>query len=311
VVVRIRATGICGTDIGIIRGDYFARQGVVIGHESAGEIVQLGRNVHSVSVGHRVVIDPTFHCGFCKMCRSDRPNHCKEKAMRESGVSCDGAFASYYITNERFVYKIADHVSFAEASLTEPLSCVLTGLNQLRLRADMDTVVVGAGPIGMLYCYALAARGIIGTIVEKSPARRSACHLLMPPGWSISSPDELKTFALDLAIDTSGHALGQLLAVMRRGGQVLVVGLTGATCELSPSTLADKSLSVIGSIDSIGTFGLANRMIETGVIPVGKLITHQLPLDRYEEAFLLLGVDFRKRSRLTDDVRAVKVVLTP
>ena len=311
VLVRVRATGICGTDIGILRGDYGARQGVIIGHESAGDIVEIGSGVSSVRPGDRGVIDPAYYCGFCRMCRTDRPNHCTAKTTRESGVSSDGTFATLYRTEERFVHGIADHVSYAEASLTEPLSCVLTGLNQMRLRADLDTAVIGAGPMGMLYCHALAARGFTGTVLETSAARRRLCEDRLPAGWSMAPPDDADTSDLDFVVDTSGVALPRMLPRLRRGGQVLLVGLAGSPCTISPWQMADRSISVVGSIDSIGTFALASRMIESGTIRDKDLVTHELPLDDFGRAFSLLGIDFAGRRRSTDDVSAIKVVLAP
>lgn len=310
VLVRVRATGVCGTDIGIIRGDYNARPGVMIGHESAGEIEAIGRDVRSVAVGDRVTIDPTYYCGHCKMCRTQRPNHCEEKAHREAGVTIDGTFGHYYRADERFVHPIADHVGFDEASMTEPLSCVLTGLNQLRLRADMETVIAGAGPMGMLYCFALAAHGFVGTVMEKSEDRLALCQDVLPPGWLASPPIETREASLDLIIDTTGQALPWGLRGLRRGGQFLAVGLTSPACAVRPSELADRSLSIVGSIDSIGTFALASRMIETGAIPAWKLISHQLPLDHYREGFSLLGLDLGNRCRPFEAIRAMKVILT-
>jgi threonine dehydrogenase-like Zn-dependent dehydrogenase len=310
VLVRIRATGICGTDLGIVRGEYPARPGIVLGHESAGEVVDVGSEVRDLRAGDRVVVDPTYFCGHCRMCRTERPNHCEQKAERESGVSQDGTFAHHYRTDQRFVHRIADHVSYAEASLAEPLSCALTGLSKLHLRADMDTVVVGAGPMGMLYCHALAARGFTGDVIERSPGRLALCRDLLPDGWRMAADIEAEHDTLDLVVDTSGAATGFALRSLRRGGQLLTIGLTGIEHALQPSLLADRSLSIVGSIDSIGTFALARRMIETGAVPVRRLITHEMPLGDYAAGFSLLGMDLHERRRSLQEIRGLKVVLT-
>lgn len=310
VVVRVRATGICGTDIGIVRGAYQARPGVVIGHESAGEVAEVGAAVTTLAPGDRVVIDPTFHCGACPMCRSERPNHCEMKSVSEAGVSADGTFAHYFVTEDRFLHKIAAHVGFAEASLTEPLSCVLTGLNQLRLRPDMTTLVAGGGPMGALYSLALAARGFTGTLVEHAPERRKRLAHALPRGWIVAERLVPRPNSLDLVVDTTGTALSWALPALRRGGQVLMVGLTGEDTPVSPALLADRSLSIVGSIDSIGTFALANHMIATGVIPVRALISHVWPLERFDEAFAAVGLDLAARNRTAASINAVKVVLT-
>lgn len=310
VLVRVYATGICGTDLGIVQGLYHANRGVVIGHESAGVVAAVGEDVDSVRPGDRVVIDPTFYCGYCRMCRMDRPNHCLQKASRESGVSADGTFATHYVSDVRFVYPIADHVPLAEASMAEPLSCVLTGLNQIRLRADFDTLVVGAGPMGMLYCLALASRGLTGHLVEVSASRRALAAARVPDGWHVVGPTEVQGL-FDLIVETSGCATEWALQRLHRGGQVLAVGLTQTRSEVRAGVLADRSQSIVGSIDSVGTFSLAVRMIATGTIAVARLITHQLPLTDYPAAFGMLGIDLARQRRDSEALAAIKVVLVP
>jgi threonine dehydrogenase-like Zn-dependent dehydrogenase len=309
VLVRVRATGICGTDIGIVRGIYAARRGVVLGHEAAGEVIGVGSRVQSVGVGDRVVVDPTYSCGCCTMCRSERPNHCAQKSASEAGVSCDGAFATYYVASERFIHKIAADLSYAEASFTEPLSCVLTGLNQLRLRADLEVMVLGGGPMGMLYALALASRGIRGTLVECAQVRYQLCVACAPSGWKIMVEAKPVPGSLDLIVDTTGCALPWALDALKRGGQMLLVSLSPAQAGINPAMLTDRSLSLVGSIDSIGTFALALHMIECGTVPVLSLVTHQLPLAQYREGFHAVGVDLARQKRMSADICALKVVL--
>lgn len=102
VLVRIRATGVCGTDLGIISGKYHAVPSTILGHESAGDVIAVGSAVSSLQPGDRVVIDPTYYCGQCEMCRTGRQNHCTHKAVTETGVSADGTFTDYYVTEDRF-----------------------------------------------------------------------------------------------------------------------------------------------------------------------------------------------------------------
>ncbi len=115
VLVKIKATGICGTDLGIISGKYQASTSVILGHESAGEVFQVGEEVSNLKIGDRVIIDPTYYCGNCNMCRTGRQNHCEYKGVTETGVSSDGTFTDFYVTEERFLYKLADHVTYEEA----------------------------------------------------------------------------------------------------------------------------------------------------------------------------------------------------
>jgi threonine dehydrogenase-like Zn-dependent dehydrogenase len=119
VLIRVAATGICGTDLGIAAGHYTAAQGVILGHEFSGTVVATSEDVKNVKPGDRVFVDPTFFCGQCDQCTSGRPNHCEEKSSTETGVSADGAFAPYHVTTSRFVVPMAPSTTFEAATKDE------------------------------------------------------------------------------------------------------------------------------------------------------------------------------------------------
>lgn len=317
VLVRVRATGICGTDVGIASGQYAAVHNIVLGHESSGEVVATGPDVSSLRPGQRVVIDPTYYCSLCRMCRTGRQNHCERKIGTETGVSRNGTFATYYKTEDRFLYPIADGIGFEAATLTEPLSCALTGVDQLRTRPDLRTVVLGAGPIGIVYAHALRSRSIGGALVEISAARRSLAGHVLPPEWSCAnsipeaaervSPD---TGMLDLVVDTTGVLGAESIPLLARGGQFLAVGLRQFACNLDMRRVADESLSIQGSIDSLGTFAAAAHLINTGAVPAEFIVTHTLALEEFIDGFALLGCNIRKQQR-NNHAQALKTVLRP
>lgn len=311
VLVRIRAVGICGTDLGIYQGDYYAAPGIVLGHEAAGEVVAIGAEVRRLAPGVRVAIDPTYFCGECRMCQTGRPNHCVRKVGTETGVTRDGCFTAYYTTEERFLYPLDDHVSFSAATLTEPLSCVLTGVNRLRLIAGLRAIVLGGGPIGALYAAALSFRGFEGTIVEPAPCRRAVLNTLALPGWSVTPEfSDLIGDDLDIVVDTTAQLAEQTIERLACGGQLLLVGLKPGRAVIDPGRLADRSIGLIGSIDGIDTFSDALSLIATNRIPVDRLVTHSLPLTDWQSALSLLGVDSNARGgRLLP--AAMKVILVP
>ncbi|HXU45033.1 MAG TPA: alcohol dehydrogenase catalytic domain-containing protein [Thermoanaerobaculia bacterium] len=317
VVVRIRATGICGTDLGIVTGGYAAaRPPVVLGHESAGEVVATGDAVESLRIGDRVAIDPTYFCGACRMCRTGRQNHCQRKSDTETGVSRDGTFAPLYKTEERFLYPLPDRLSFAAASLAEPLSCALTGVDQVRLRPDLRALILGAGPLGVLYAHALACRGLGGAVVEISAPRRGLAQAALPPHWHCRSSLEEAIESLsedgeiDLAVDTTGLLAAEVLPRLARGGQLLTIGLRPTTCAVDMLRVADRSLSIVGSIDSLGTFAAAVDLLGRGLVPGDRIVTCQHPLEDYRIAFAELGCDLLART-VSAAAGAIKVVLLP
>ncbi|MER6399895.1 alcohol dehydrogenase catalytic domain-containing protein [Kitasatospora sp. NPDC001603] len=334
VLVEVKAVGICGTDLGIIAGQYPAvRPPVVLGHEAVGVVHAVGSGIEDLIPGERVAIDPTYACLHCHMCTTGRPNHCLRKDGTESGVSADGMFRKLHLTQRRFVHRIAPHVPFENAALTEPLSCVLTGVAQLLLRTDYHAAVIGAGPMGLLYAHALAVQGVRGTLIEISPQRRALAEQAAPAGWMVArdldaalrqgsrkpygagggrgNGESLRDLGFDIIVDTSGFALESSLAFLARGGQLLSVGLGGTPVTVDPVVFADHSKRIVGSIDSLnGSFAAALDLITTGRVPADRLVSHVLPLSAHREALALLGVDLAERRRVAP-ADALKVVLVP
>ncbi|MGP0579883.1 zinc-dependent alcohol dehydrogenase [Paenibacillus peoriae] len=315
VLVRIRATGVCGTDLGIISGKYHAVPSTILGHESAGDVIAVGSAVSSLQPGDRVVIDPTYYCGQCEMCRTGRQNHCTHKSVTETGVSADGTFTDYYVTEDRFLYKLKDHISYEEATLTEPLSCMLTGINQIHLLPNFTTIILGAGPIGILYSYALASKGVTGCLVDISEERLAIADSVAPDRWSVHATLESAIHELaplknqvDMIVDTTGVVGTQVLSQLTSGGYLMLVGLRDGTSTFNPKEVVDRSLKIIGSIDSLGTFSTAHYLIEQQIVPAKKIITHSYPLEDYREAFLTLGCNINERT-LQPSSQAIKVVL--
>jgi threonine dehydrogenase-like Zn-dependent dehydrogenase len=317
VIVKICASGICGTDLGIVAGEYHATPGTILGHEASGVVALAGADA-GFAVEQRVVIDPTYFCGLCRMCRTNRRNHCEKKSSTETGVTSNGTFAGYYRGKSSFLRHLPDHVSFEEASFIEPLSCALTGAKQLRLRSDHRVAVVGCGSMGLLYAWLLHLHGCRGWLVERSTERITAAEQVFPPGWraAVTVEDVIQAYpasdgALDIIVDTTASVVGDILPEMARGGQALVVGLRNVLSKPNMGMIANRSLSVVGSIDSEdNSFDEALSLIENGAIPVGRFITHTFPLESIEEGFSILGCDIRKGVR-TQPQSAIKVIIKP
>ncbi|GII90133.1 zinc-dependent alcohol dehydrogenase [Sinosporangium siamense] len=316
-LVRVETCGICGTDIGIITGDYGAsRPPVVLGHEAAGEVVQTGAAVRTIRVGDRVAINPTFFCGSCRLCRTGRTNHCALKEGTEAGVSSDGALAEYFRTHERFLHRLPPHVSYEEAALTEPLSCVLTGAGRLTLRPSAVALVLGLGPIGVLYALVLALRGVRGIAIEPAAARRMRAEpLLRAEGWTVRENvhevrRELNGVGIDVLVDAGGCFDNSFMPLLAPGAQVLLVALRTHRQTIDLGSLADRSISLVGSIDTLGTFDDALSLLASARIPAKDLISHLVPLPDLPGALQLLGCDIRDRSYMPR-AAALKVVAKP
>jgi L-iditol 2-dehydrogenase len=306
VVVDIHYCGICGTDLGIASGSYpVAQQGVTMGHEATGIVAETGPDVTRVKVGDRVVINPTPFCGQCRMCRSRRTNHCTNKMGTESGVSYDGAFADRFRTSQDYVHVLPAEVSLKAAALTEPLACVLGGVRQLDLSQPSPySYVFGAGPLGLLYTWALTMRGVHPVVIERSEARLRSAGQRLPQGTKIyrSLEDARRTYfrdpeaPLDLVVDTTSGMLTELYPQLACGSTFLSVGLKTQHATIDALQLADRSLNILGSIDSReGSFSEAFNIIKSGILPAEELISDVMDLEDFVRAFSALGCDIESQ----------------
>jgi len=317
VIVEIAYTGICGTDIGIVTGDYpVALSGVTLGHESTGVIKTISPNVTNVAVGDRVVVNPTAYCGSCRMCRTLRINHCEQKQGTESGVSADGTYAHYYVTDSRYVIKLPDSVTLQAATFTEPLSCALTGLRKIpRDCVYENVVVIGAGPMGLLYTWALILNGYSPTVIEFAQTRRDYAREILDERVEVYETIRDYSYAsgvgaFDLVVDTSSGLLTEIYELLSPGGTYLAIGLKAKSQTINSMQLADKSLNVLGSIDSKpGAFEEAFNTIVSGVIPIEKLVSHTFPLQDFQEAFSVLGCHIDKKKYLQPSQPCCKILL--
>lgn len=312
VLIQIKATGICGTDIHILKKEYPAKPGIILGHESSGIVEEVGSRVKNVKPGDKVILDPTYHCGICFYCQNDRPNYCAEKHHTETGVSHNGTFAEYHVVNASFLHHLPDEISFEEATLAEPLACVLNALRQTRIRPEFRVLVVGAGPLGFLFGLATLSMGCEVTIGDIADYRVKQAQSLFADVQNYKKNDLLSinsTRRFDLVIDTSGKSLEELIKVVDRGGDILITGLDYSfEAKIKPSYLTDNGIRIIGSIDSNLTFAPAIKMLRHNK-DFKKIITHVFSLEEYEQAFQVLGLNLNTGQR--GEIKGNKVVIVP
>ena len=287
VVIKIRASGICHTDIEILRGNYGTGAFPLIpGHEFAGEVVALGPDVTEFKIGDRTVADPNIGCGACPSCRAGRINLCD--ALGAYGVSQNGGFAEFCVIRVDRLHKIGD-LPYHIAALAEPMGCVLNGLTPLAGRNIYRSVVFGAGPIGMLMALALRAKGSGDlVIVDPNPARRALAEgfgiQALPP--ETKRLDQLHHF--DLAVDATGlpDVAGGLIPLLANGGAALFFGVCpqDARIEISPFELFRRQLSLFGTHSlNIGHIGEALTLLNTLGPQLENLVTHRLGLEDIAE----------------------------
>lgn len=293
VMVRVAASGICGSDVHGMDGSSGRRiPPVVMGHEAAGVIAETGKRVQNWHPGQRVTFDSTIYCGECFYCQQGLVNLCDNR--RVLGVSCDdyrqdGAFAEYVAVPSRILYHLPDGVSFVQGATVEPLSIAVHAVSLVRTTPDGTAVVIGCGVIGLLIIQVLTALGSRRVIaVDIDPYRLQKA---MDMGAEVGLRSDRDDVASQIASMTSGRgaelvfeAVGVNATVSlatdlaRKGGTVVLVGNITPIVDLSLQKVVTRQLTVNGSAASCGEYPAAIGMIADRKVAVDGIISAVAPL---------------------------------
>ncbi len=292
VVVKVAACGICGTDIHIIDGEFPPTTYPIIpGHEFGGEVVQVGDNVEGIAVGDRVGVDPTLNCGECFYCQRGEGNLCE----RWNGVgvgSHPGGFAECVAVPARLVYPIPDNMSYAEAALIEPISCVVRGFHRLQPRVGESYLVYGAGPMGLLNAqlarYNGASLVAILDINQSRLDRAKETFGFDVVGTSLDDFKELAPRGFDNVIEATGvtKVAEQAINAVIRGGKLLLFGVCppGETAAYDAFKIYNEEISILGSMAVLNSYGPAVSVLGAGAVGGKQMVTHTFPIDQFAEA---------------------------
>jgi (R,R)-butanediol dehydrogenase/meso-butanediol dehydrogenase/diacetyl reductase len=289
VLMRVEAASICGTDLHILADPpgHPATPGTILGHEYVCEVVDAGDRVDNVRPGDRVVVDPSLVCGRCPYCRRGRPNLC---LYRDSiGIFRDGGFAEFSLTPAAALYSISKETPLDHAVFAEPLSCVLNGFTRAGLAMGDSVLVLGGGPVGLLFLmlFRSGGAGRVG-LTEITPGRRRLAEISgADHAWDPRTPDlaaQVREWSgglgADIVVDCVGTLLGQALQFVRRGGRVLLFGMNQqAAPAVSQYEITRHEITITGSCISPFTFPPTVRLLEGGRLPLDPLITHRIGLD--------------------------------
>ncbi|GAB3880844.1 zinc-dependent dehydrogenase [Kibdelosporangium lantanae] len=297
--IKVRNCSTCGTDLKIFRhGHHHIDPPRVIGHEIAGEVVQVGSDVDGWAAGDRVQVIAAIPCGECPDCRRGWLTICpNQKSM---GYHYDGGFAEYMIVPHAVlkvdgVNRIPDSLSYAEASVAEPFACVLNGQELAGVGAGDVVVVVGAGPIGCLHVRLARARGAEAVyLVELSKQRLEMAAALVKPDAAICAADvdpveEVLRLTDGRGVDVvitaaaAGKAQEDGLRMAARRGRISFFGglpKDNPVINLDSNLVHYRELTIVGANGSSPDHNKrALELIASGAVPVEDLITHRMPLD--------------------------------
>jgi len=292
--IKVKMSGICGTDVHIFKGEYLGTYPVIPGHEFSGIVEEAGSKVTRFKTGDHVSIEPNISCDNCSACLNNRQNFCEH--WNGIGVTRPGGMAEYAVVPEKAVFNIGE-LSFLAGAFVEPLSCVLHGVERARIKLADKVLILGAGPIGILLSKTIQLQGASEiTQVDKNQSR---LELAKKSGAAVvySSLDELKRDSYDVVVDASGATflMEKALEYVRKGGTVLWFGVPkqDAKLTLPAFPIFEKGLFLLSSYTSVRNSIQAVRLLEKGKIDVAPLVSHQLPLEDFAKGVEIIekGLD--------------------
>jgi L-iditol 2-dehydrogenase len=289
VLVRVAACGICGSDIHGYDGSSGRRvPPIVMGHEAAGVVAEVGAEVDRVCPGDRVTFDSTIWCGRCEACRRGEVNLCTQRQVL--GVSCgeyrrQGAFAEFVAVPQQVLYRLPPELPFEHAALIEPVSVALHAVSRLHVMPRERAVVVGSGMIGLLVIQALRVAGcddVLAIDLDASRlelAKELGATAAIDAGKTVDAVSAAVELSggqgADIAVEVVGNAAGLATAIgcVRRGGRVGLVGNLEPKAPFPLQAVVTREITLVGCCASAGEYPRAIDLVGSGAIRVAPLIT--------------------------------------
>jgi len=300
VLVRIKSVGICGSDVHYYlhgrAASFVVTEPLILGHECAGEVAEVGDEVRRVEVGQRVVIEPGFPCRKCHFCKEGRYNLCRD--LRFYGTPPgNGAFAEYASASEENVYRMPDGMSYEEGAMIEPLAVGTMAAKRGAVSVYDTVAIFGSGPIGLMCLQAVKAHGTLdvyvtdivdyrldyaerlGARAEINPEKEDVVERVM--GLTDNE-------GVNVVIEAAGSvsALKQAFDIVKPGGRIVLVGIySSMEFQVPLGNVLTKELDVRGVWRYANVFQTAIKCVADGKIDVKSLITHRFPLDEILKGF--------------------------
>ena len=321
VVVKVKATGVCPTDLRKYMGASEVREPIILGHEFSGNIYDVGEGVLGLRKGDRVTVNPFLYCFGCRYCRLGRFNLCSNLGAlggaAELGRRLNGSFAEYVKVPAESVYVVGPEVPYEEAALTEPLASCLNGILMCNMKPGDTVVIIGAGPIGLMHLQLARLFGASKVVISDPLKHRRAKALELGADYAIDpETEEPVTRVRDLSggmgadvvvVATGGRVEAtcteQGLRMVSKGGVVnIFTGTWPSThVKLDPNLVHYGEVTLLGShLFTPAIFSRAVKLVSSGRLRLGRIVSNILPLDEIVKAF-----------NIALDKQAFKVELKP
>ena len=293
-VVKIKATGVCGSDVDGYTGKHpWIHHPIIMGHECSGVVDTVGPGAKKVKPGDEVVAEPFFVCGECPACQKGTYNLCRDITI--IGHQVPGSFAEYILMDERFLHPKPEGVGFEEGALAEPISGSLHAIGRCRLAIGDFVVLLGCGTIGYFLLQHALNSGARVLVSEPEERKRQAAERLgarwtLDPGRQ-SVLDKVMDLTDGVGADCVIEAVGipetikETIALGRKGGTVMLMGWTGnETDPFDTTTLTLDEMTVLGTMGFAHDFPVTLELLASGKIDAASIITHRFPLEQCLEA---------------------------
>jgi len=291
VLVEVLYNGLCATDYPIVRGDVAGSpRGMILGHEPVGMVVKLGEGVRGLAAGQRVVLDTMLGCGVCRFCRSGHSELCVRSS--EIGFTADGTWSDYAALPAANLHVLPSAVDSVHGALLEALTCQLGAVEALDIRPGETALIIGSGIAALTYIQLLRMNGA-GTIAISMfdyPDRAAlaeqfgAEHVIRDGNiQALLSRDPMRAdHGFDVTIDAVGtpETIHAALALARRGGRVLLYGLSSVTVDTFPvSDVIFRNLTLFGRTSAPWMWQPAIDLVASKSIRLGEMVSEIVPLE--------------------------------
>jgi len=294
VLVGIKAVGICGSDVHYFKhghiGDCIIKNPLILGHEAAGEIVEVGKKVKNWKVGDRVTIEPGVPCRKCNFCKKGRYNLCKDVVFMAT-PPINGAFTEYIAYPEDFLFCLPDNLSYEEGAMIEPLSVGVYSVKRGNVEPGKTVVILGMGTIGLVTLQAARAFGASKIIVTDIEQLRLDFAKKLGADYTLNVSEdtnilnkisEIAKEGVDVVIETAGEVITgqQSISIVKKGGTIVLVGQSEKNkFDLDVNSIITKELDIKGIFRYANMYQTCIDLVSSKKIDVKNMISKHFNLD--------------------------------
>jgi len=296
VLIKVKATGLCGTDVHEYHGDWPLDLPVVPGHEFAGVVEEIGPEVKYVKVGERVTVSPDIYCNSCSFCRTGNETLCEN--VECLGMEWNGSFAEYCLVPEKQVYAIPDNVSFEAASMIEPMACVYTVIRNIKEIYNKRILITGAGSTGLIFAMLLKNAAAFKIDITSRSQEKLDVAKKIGADEGINTKDVFGSYSqitdnkYDAVIEVTGVSavVENSLDLIDTNGSLYIFGVAkeNSILKIDHGLIFYKNLKIFGAFPDLRSFGPIIKKLEKKQIDPTILISHRFSLDDFLGGFNLI-----------------------